>query len=251
MLLFSTYIQSGYNGGKVVVSVIILYLAVRAVTCIQNFIMWWYTSLPFVLSRALDTLYSRSILLRRVFSFRLLGSMDTKDSTRRAAEDLAIKAGLFFESHDVTTKDGYVLTLHRCYTPVSDGTPFITEHARPPVFLMHGLMQVRSIHSWMAMRDLIDFQQDSESFLCGGCSSLAHILATAGYDVWLGNNRGNKYSSRGQPDDCHGFWDFSIDEMAQYDFPAAMEYVTKHTRYSSLAYVGFSQVHIKGSTCGL
>ncbi len=39
---------------------------------------------------------------------------------------------------------------------------------RPPVLLMHALMQ------------------DSEAFLCGGEHSLALFLADQGFDVWLG-----------------------------------------------------------------
>jgi len=38
----------------------------------------------------------------------------------------------------------------------------------------------------------------------------AFILARAGYDVWLGNNRGNKYSMghMSMSNTDHEFWDF-------------------------------------------
>ena len=39
--------------------------------------------------------------------------------------------------------------------------------------------------------------QDSEALLCGGSEhSLALWLAGQGYDVFLGNNRGNRYSHK-------------------------------------------------------
>ena len=42
-------------------------------------------------------------------------------------------------------------------------------------------------------------------FLC-----LALILANKGYDVWLGNNRGNTYSRKhlSKLDTSYGYWDF-------------------------------------------
>lgn len=42
--------------------------------------------------------------------------------------------------------------------------------------------------------------------------SLGFLLADAGYDVWLSNNRGNVYSTPPSPPDS--FWDFTYDEMA-------------------------------------
>lgn len=58
--------------------------------------------------------------------------------------------------------------------------------------------------------------------------SMAFTLAEAGYDVWLGNTRGNKYSCKHRklkPSE-EAFWDFSMDQMALYDMPDSIEVFT-------------------------
>ena len=50
------------------------------------------------------------------------------------------------------------------------------------------------------------------------------MLASAGFDVWLGNNRGTRYSrknTRLNPDtDASEFFKYSFFELGQYDAPA-------------------------------
>jgi len=72
--------------------------------------------------------------------------------------------------------------------------------------------------------------------------SIAYILSNAGYDVWLGNNRGNKYSSFNThiKTSENKFWNFTWEEMGTYDVPAGIDYILSLTGKSKLTYIGHS-----------
>ncbi|XP_055469892.1 gastric triacylglycerol lipase isoform X2 [Psammomys obesus] len=70
----------------------------------------------------------------------------------------------------------------------------------------------------------------------------------AGYDVWLGNSRGNAWSKKNlyfSPGSAE-FWHFGFDEMAKYDLPATIDFIVQKTRQKKIHYVGHSQ----GTTIG-
>jgi pimeloyl-ACP methyl ester carboxylesterase len=112
-----------------------------------------------------------------------------------------------FEEHQVTTEDGYILTMHRMFLRVSYDTN------RPVVFLQHGMLS------------------NSEAWVLNLGKSVAVKLAREGYDVWLGNNRGNIYSREHstlnpkEPADQKDYFDFSFYEMGKFDLPAMIDKV--------------------------
>ena len=77
---------------------------------------------------------------------------------------------------------------------------------------------------------------------------MGFALADAGYDVWLGNLRGNRYSKShaALSSKSPKFWAWSWDEMASLDIPAMVKYISSNTS-SRITLVGYSQ----GATVGL
>ena len=88
----------------------------------------------------------------------------------------------------------------------------------------------------------------SEVWMLNEHKSVAFILAKEGYDVWLGNNRGNIYSRghqkldpRGDAEQQKEYFDYSFYEMGKYDLPAMIDTVLEETKASSISYIGHSQ----------
>jgi len=68
------------------------------------------------------------------------------------------------------------------------------------------------------------------------------ILADQGFDVWLGNFRGNRYGKAhvNMTSKEHKFWEFSWDQLAQYDLPTMINFILDTKKAPWLYYAGHS-----------
>lgn len=153
-------------------------------------------------------------------------AFDNGDGHKDFAE-ICAENGFAFEQHAVVTEDGYILTTFRIPGRVGEAPP---ASPKPVVFMQHGLMDAAD--AWV-----MNWADVAPAF----------VTARAGYDVWLGNTRGNTYSRQHKtlnPDAIypyHKFWDYDFTEMGQYDIPAELNYITNYTGVPKVSYIGHSQ----------
>ena len=141
--------------------------------------------------------------------------------------------GYPLEKHVYTTKDGYINTCHRIPGPKGSKTTFEEPHenVKPVVIYQHGLMDCGA------------------GALCAEENSIGLKLVNAGFDLWLNNSRGNKFSrdhalidmNTGSKDDISKYWSFSFTELGKYDQPALWNYIRGVTGNSKASYIGHSQ----------
>jgi pimeloyl-ACP methyl ester carboxylesterase len=70
------------------------------------------------------------------------------------------------------------------------------------------------------------------------------VLANKGYDVWIGNNRGNKHSRMHKtlnPNVDAEFWNYSFHEMGIYDIPAFINKIKMTSGVDKVTYIAHSQ----------
>jgi lysosomal acid lipase/cholesteryl ester hydrolase len=129
-------------------------------------------------------------------------------------------AGYDGEVHKVLTEDGYFLRVHR----LSAKSKSVVK--RQPVFLMHGILATAA-----------DF------LITGPDKALGFLLADHGYDVWLGNARGSRFSTKHQNFSklSNEFWTFSWHEIGFYDLPAMIDYMLEVSGSPNAFFAGHSQ----------
>lgn len=114
--------------------------------------------------------------------------------------------GYAYEEHLIVSTAGYKMRTWRILGKVGSEVT----SGRKVVLVQHGCLSSSS--DWV---------------IPGPDKSLPYILADAGYDVWLGNSRGNMYARDHSYLDPEkkAFWDYSWHEIGQVDLPSVIDFV--------------------------
>ena len=153
-----------------------------------------------------------SLLILALFSFSISVNLNTY------YKEFMASYGYPLEENSVTTPDGYILSVWHLTPKIPNGKV---------AFLQHGLCDTA-----------MTFFQLKEK-------SIPFLLLEAGYDVWLGNVRGNIFSkghiSKDPNDENSGYDDYSIDEFVKYDMVSMINHVKERTHVDKISYIGHSQ----------
>ncbi|XVF60048.1 hypothetical protein PTKIN_Ptkin08bG0011500 [Pterospermum kingtungense] len=133
--------------------------------------------------------------------------------------------------HEVETQDGYILNMQRITEGRVPGSSSTGGKKKQPVLIQHGVLV------------------DGMTWLLNSPEqNLPMILADKGFDVWIANTRGTRFSRKHvslDPADPE-FWNWSWDELVSYDLPAFFDFVFNYTG-QKIHYIG----HSLGTLIGL
>ena len=150
-----------------------------------------------------------SFLLFQVFTLILSEDLEVY------YKDYIKQYGYELEENPVTTEDGFILSVWHLQPKKPNGKV---------VFLQHGLADT----AW--------------TFFQLKHKSLPFFLLQEGYDLWLGNIRGNIFSSKHATKKIKADYNnFTIDEFVKYDLPTMVDYVKSRTGVKKLSYIAHSQ----------
>jgi lysosomal acid lipase/cholesteryl ester hydrolase len=153
----------------------------------------------------------------------LLGGILHPDVWRNTTA-LAEAYGYMHETHTVTTKDGYILTLFRI--PGKQGEDLKAGPRKVPLVIQHGII--------VASDNLL---------IAGPPYAPGFFFVDQGFDVWLPDSRGNTYSREhvNYTVNDKEFWDFTFEDLGVYDQPAYLDYVSMVTGFEKVHFMGHSQ----------
>lgn len=102
----------------------------------------------------------------------------------------------------------------------------VTATRKPAILLQHGLET-----------DMMQWVFNDPSV------APAFVLARSGYDVWLGNNRGTRWSEShvSLSNKDKAFWDWTWEEMGTKDTPAVINHILNATGNTKISYMGHSE----------
>ncbi len=149
----------------------------------------------------------------------------SRSDVTRSFKAIVKHNGYDVEEYRVMTEDRYWLKLYRI--PGKNGEETT---GKPVVFLQAGMLD--SSDTWVMNRKEL---------------APAFILSDKGYDVWLGNTRGNKESKDHMqldpedPDDMPLYWTMSFEEKGYFDIPAMIEFTLRMTKQKKLSVIAHSQ----------
>ena len=136
-------------------------------------------------------------------------------------QQIAEENGFDYESHKVTTDDGYILNVFRIRQPgLAAGAPV--------AFCQHGLLS--AANTWIMNEPDV---------------APAFQLARQGYDVFLGNNRGNMnspdHTTWTQQANPSQYFNYSFQDLGEHDLPTQINLALEKSGASKLTYLAHSQ----------